>query len=163
MFRHQYREFSELERLQNYLTPVQNLNHWFKSSWIFTFKSVTQDLNWRLIVQWPRLTFIIFGHRTFKKRKEEKLKIQEQPTTLQGPLQLQPQTTEWTYWIGVEWTMFLIFLSHLPGSDFDFVVSTTSKIYSISWLKRMGIQICFYQNISSGPLDFTAKIVLDLN
>ena len=51
MFRHQYREFSELERLQNYLTPVQNLNHWFKSSWIFTFKSVTQDLNRRLIVQ----------------------------------------------------------------------------------------------------------------
>ena len=27
MYRHQYREFSELERLQNYLTPVQNLNH----------------------------------------------------------------------------------------------------------------------------------------
>ena len=30
-------------------------------------------------------------------------------------------------------------------------------------MKRMGIQICFYQNISSGPLDFTAKIALDLN
>ena len=30
-------------------------------------------------------------------------------------------------------------------------------------MKSMGIQICFYQNISSGPLDFTAKIALDLN
>ena len=55
------------------------------------------------------------------------------------------------------------YCTHLPGSDFDLVVTTTSKIYFIGWMKCMGIQICFYQTISSGPLDFTAKIALDLN
>jgi len=45
MYGLQYREFSELERLLNYLPLVQTLNHWFKLSCIFTFKSVIQDLN----------------------------------------------------------------------------------------------------------------------
>ena len=38
-------EFNELERSLNYIPPVQNLSHRFKSSEIFNFELVLQDLN----------------------------------------------------------------------------------------------------------------------